>query len=60
MNLAICLHKYGVLHNDLEPRNVVVSGGRLTVIDFGLAEVGHQCSGPSRCISLLELENSDI
>lgn len=60
MDLAIHLHQHGVLHKDFEPRNVVVSGGKLKVIDFGMAEVGHECSGLSVCASLCELDNSDI
>lgn len=52
MNHAVHLHEHGVLHNDFEPRNVVISGGKLKVIDFGMAELGHDCSGPSSCISL--------
>lgn len=58
MHHAVCLHGHGVLHNDFEPRNVVISGGKVKVIDFGMAEMGHDCSEPSRCISLLELQNS--
>jgi tRNA A-37 threonylcarbamoyl transferase component Bud32 len=57
---AVSLHDHGVIHNDFEPRNVVISGGKLRVIDFGMAELGHDCNGPSHCISLLELQNSDL
>lgn len=57
MDHAVRLHEHGVLHNDFAPRNVVISGGELKVIDFGMAELGHDCSGRSRCISLQELEN---
>jgi tRNA A-37 threonylcarbamoyl transferase component Bud32 len=60
MNHAVCLHNHGVLHDDFEPRNIVISGGKLRVIDFGMAELGHDCSGPSKCISLQELQNSCI
>jgi tRNA A-37 threonylcarbamoyl transferase component Bud32 len=53
------LHERGVIHNDLEPRNVVIAGGQLRVIDLGLSELGHSCSGTS-CLSLPNLENSEI
>lgn len=49
------LHKAGVLHNDLEPRNVVLSrhlGPR--VIDFDNATMDHTCGGIS-CKELSEL-----
>jgi tRNA A-37 threonylcarbamoyl transferase component Bud32 len=57
MNHAVCLHEHGVLHNDLEPRNVVIADGELRLIDFGLSELGHCCSGPSHCLSLLQLQD---
>ncbi|KAF7330686.1 RIO-like kinase [Mycena sanguinolenta] len=49
------LHQMGVLHNDLEPRNVVFSkrsGPR--IIDFDNATLGHTCTGLS-CKELYEL-----
>ena len=60
MGHAVLLHIRGVLHNDFEPRNVVVSEGKLKVIDFGMAELGHVCRGPNRCQSLLELDNCNM
>ncbi len=33
------LHRRGVLHRDMKPANVVVSGGQVKVLDFGLAIV---------------------
>jgi serine/threonine protein kinase len=33
------LHRRDVLHLDLKPGNILVSGGRLRVLDFGLAQV---------------------
>ncbi|MDK2464499.1 MAG: KEOPS complex kinase/ATPase Bud32 [Candidatus Korarchaeota archaeon] len=32
------MHSAGVVHNDLTPLNVVVTGGRTCLIDFGLGE----------------------
>jgi serine/threonine protein kinase len=49
------LHEAGVLHNDLEPRNVVISersGPR--IIDFDNATLNHTCGGIS-CEELAEL-----
>ncbi|EGO04146.1 hypothetical protein SERLA73DRAFT_173563 [Serpula lacrymans var. lacrymans S7.3] len=44
MNILINIHKRGVIHNDVEPRNVVRGRQRnqLSLIDFGLSEV-HKC-----------------
>ncbi|KAJ7082271.1 hypothetical protein B0H15DRAFT_758575, partial [Mycena belliarum] len=44
----VCLHQGGVLHNDLEPRNVARSktSGPL-IIDFDEASLNHECPGAS-------------
>jgi serine/threonine protein kinase len=31
------LHRHGIVHRDLKPSNVLVTGDRLTVLDFGLS-----------------------
>ncbi|KAJ7452023.1 hypothetical protein FB451DRAFT_1283448 [Mycena latifolia] len=52
---VVRLHQAGVLHNDLEPRNVVLSersGPR--IIDFDNATLDHTCAGLS-CKELCEL-----
>ncbi|KAJ7811496.1 hypothetical protein B0H13DRAFT_2685179 [Mycena leptocephala] len=52
---VVRLHQAGVLHNDLEPRNIVLSersGPR--IIDFDNATLDHTCAGLS-CKELYEL-----
>ncbi|KAJ7506673.1 hypothetical protein B0H11DRAFT_239431 [Mycena galericulata] len=41
------IHEAGVLHGDVEPRNIARAsgGGPLRVIDFGSASMGHGCPG---------------
>ncbi|EGG21787.1 putative protein serine/threonine kinase [Cavenderia fasciculata] len=33
------LHKYNVVHNDLNPRNILVNNGRLVISDMGLSKM---------------------
>jgi serine/threonine protein kinase len=48
------IHKMGVIHADLEPRNVVMDEiGNLRVIDFEMSSMDHRCSLP--CDELLGL-----
>ncbi|KAJ7668138.1 hypothetical protein B0H17DRAFT_224909 [Mycena rosella] len=44
---AVCaVHDAGVLHGDVEPRNIVRGArGAMSVIDFGHARMGHVCPG---------------
>jgi tRNA A-37 threonylcarbamoyl transferase component Bud32 len=58
MNHVVCLHQHGVLHNDMEPRNVAISRGDLKLIDFGMSELGHRCNEPNYCLSLLQMQNA--
>jgi len=45
-NHVCAIHQCGILHDDLEPRNVVVSAlGNVTVIDFELSDQSHSCKG---------------
>ncbi len=32
-------HKHGIVHKDLKPSNLILSGGRLRIVDFGVARV---------------------
>ncbi|KAJ7710845.1 hypothetical protein B0H17DRAFT_1027764, partial [Mycena rosella] len=41
------LHKTGVQHNDLEPRNVTQSSSGPLIIDFDRASLDHTCPGAS-------------
>ncbi|KAJ7076242.1 hypothetical protein B0H15DRAFT_805691 [Mycena belliarum] len=42
----VCLHKVGVQHNDLDPRNVSTqSSSGPTIIDFDQASLDHNCPG---------------
>ncbi|KAJ7734517.1 hypothetical protein DFH07DRAFT_988971, partial [Mycena maculata] len=50
----IRLHKTGVQHNDLEPRNVTRSSSGPLIIDFDHASLGHNCPGAS-CQELLQV-----
>ncbi|KAJ6521743.1 hypothetical protein B0H19DRAFT_684871 [Mycena capillaripes] len=55
MSHLIRIRNAGVQHNDLEPRNVVVSQSLgPIIIDFDSASLDHCCEGPS-CRELREL-----
>ena len=40
--LAIeALHKYGIIHRDIKPQNIVIDNkGHLKITDYGLSEAG--------------------
>jgi RIO-like serine/threonine protein kinase len=51
------IHKYGICHGDLEPRNIVVSpAGKMTVIDFEMSDQTHCCED-KKCMELDDLRN---
>ncbi|KAJ7089833.1 hypothetical protein B0H15DRAFT_273538 [Mycena belliarum] len=53
------MHTVGIVHNDLEPRNIVESAeGELRIIDFDSADMGHSCSGKEECEELLEFKKA--
>lgn len=41
-NVIGMLHSAGIVHGDLTPANVIVSGDRLVLIDFGLGEYSNE------------------
>ena len=49
------MHQMGVLHNDVEPRNIVRCNSDLRVIDLGVAEDGHFCGKGTKCTDLLHV-----
>ncbi|KAF7292958.1 Kinase-like protein [Mycena indigotica] len=50
----IRLHRAGVQHNDLEPRNVTMSSSGPVIIDFDRASLNHNCPG-ALCKELLQV-----
>jgi serine/threonine protein kinase len=57
------IHCLGVMHNDIEPRNVVMSNSNLRVIDLGVAEDGHCCGDGTKCsdwLNMVEYIDADV
>ncbi|KAK7031577.1 hypothetical protein R3P38DRAFT_3393474 [Favolaschia claudopus] len=51
---AKALHQVGVIHNDLERRNLVQDpSGEVTIIDFDIARDQHHCPGEKECKELV-------
>ncbi|KAK6978126.1 hypothetical protein R3P38DRAFT_2747069, partial [Favolaschia claudopus] len=54
LTMAETMHRAGIVHNDLKPRNVVQdSSGEVKIIDFDMATKGHRCPG-KECEELVE------
>ncbi len=46
------LHRHGVIHRDLKPSNVLVTGGHVTVLDFGVSGLPeHEVAGTAGFIA---------
>ncbi|KAH8928544.1 hypothetical protein BT69DRAFT_1277039 [Atractiella rhizophila] len=53
MQNVVDLHSVGVKHEDIHPLNILRRpDGRLALIDFHMAEIGHKCAGPDACSEL--------
>jgi serine/threonine protein kinase len=52
---SLCkLHQLNIYHGDFEPRNVVRSGSRVSIIDFSHSSLNHVCPGWRSCAELEE------
>jgi DNA-binding helix-hairpin-helix protein with protein kinase domain len=50
------IHLRGVVHGDVEPRNVVIEDDRrVTLVDFDSADRHHACPGGLQCFELSRL-----
>jgi TP53 regulating kinase-like protein len=54
--LLAAMHNAGIIHGDFTPANLMVRGGKISVIDFGLAE--ESGSAEERAIDLLLMKRS--
>ncbi|KIK64949.1 hypothetical protein GYMLUDRAFT_380335 [Collybiopsis luxurians FD-317 M1] len=53
--MAQQLHNLGIKHNDLSSHNILIdTTGKLSIIDFRNAQLGHHCPGPFACDELQE------
>jgi serine/threonine protein kinase len=52
-NILLTLHKNGISHDDVKLRNFVKDReGRIRVVDFGNADLEHECDGLKDCYEL--------